>query len=328
MLCNMEHSEHSIVSNLPLLLQESAVQSQLLYISTPAPMTGFNLVLAIQPSLRLVASGGGDGVIHIWDTETGHSWQLEGQRGYVTCLAFSSDGYELLSGTIEDTLRIWNVETRSYTHTTWDECLFEANFSPDDHTVALACSDGSVRIWDIALRTWHSISRDPPRNDLYSIISCIAYSADGKFIASGAWSGRVCIWDVENSTSRSFAAHPEFVECLAWSPDGRYLASGSKYGSIRIWTLETGEYSDLRGHEGNISSLSFSPRGRHIASGSIDCTVRIWDTSNGASVCAPLMGHPGTTKLVTWSRDGRFIVSACSEGRMRTWNIWAELQAL
>jgi hypothetical protein len=105
-------------------------------------------------------------------------------------------------------------------------------------------------------------------------VRSIAWSPDGKRIASGGYAAKV--WDAATGKELMVLNGHKGRVVVAWSPNGNYIATGSGDKAVRLWDAATGEeIVVLRGHTGGISSIAWSPDGSRIASGSGDRTVRI-----------------------------------------------------
>ncbi len=185
-------------------------------------------------------------------------------------------------------------------------------FSPDGR-LASASSDGTVRVRDLA----GGGGRILRHGDVMSV----AFSPDGRRLASGWVDKTVRVWDLATSGNPLvLRGHGGAVAGVAFSPDGRRLASGSHDRTVRVWDLAGGgDPLVLRGHGGEVSSVAFSPDGR-LASGSVDKTVRVWDLAGGGDPLV-LRGHTELVISVAFSPDGRRLASGSYDKTVRVWDL-------
>ncbi len=153
------------------------------------------------------------------------------------------------------------------------------------------------------------------------IIYSIAFSPDGRFIASGGVDNTLKLWSLEDgSTVKTFKGHRNFVNSVAFSPDGRRLASASEDGTVKLWDIEDGScLNTLKGHQDSVWSVAFFPDGERLASGSTDGTIRLWQTSAGLPYRI-INSRSGYVYSVSISSDGKYLASGGAGRAIKVWD--------
>jgi WD40 repeat protein len=156
-------------------------------------------------------------------------------------------------------------------------------------------------------------------------VRTIAYSPDGRTLASADFDGTVRLWDTKARTTlgEPFRAHTNEVWGLSFSPDGGTLASASFDGTVRLWNVEDQRPlgAPIDADVGAVRSVTFSPDGRTVAFGGSDDSVRIWDVRAGKAARPPLRGHRSSVMAVAFSPDGRTLASGGADLTVRLWDL-------
>ncbi|KAG2066622.1 hypothetical protein BDR04DRAFT_1160067 [Suillus decipiens] len=281
--------------------------------------------VAISPDRKRVVCGSNDGVIQVWDMETGEALgtPLRGHSGAVRCIAISSDGKRIVSGSNDHTIRMWDLETGKSLgsplrgHTTY---VLSIAISPDGQRI-VSSGEKTILVWDV--QTGGLLVA--PLEGHTSPVRSVAISPNGRDIVSGSDDTTIRVWDLETGEALGPALrkHTDAILFLTISRDGKHIVFGSRDNIIQVLDAETGEAvgAPLEGHTGHVWSVAISADGKLIASGSSDKTVRVWDMATGNALGTPLQGHTEAVYSVTFSPDGKRIVSGSFDKTIRVWNL-------
>jgi WD40 repeat protein len=175
-------------------------------------------------------------------------------------------------------------------------------FDRNGRHLAVAGSD-IVEIWEVvAQRKVHELRGH------FQWVYCVAFSPDGKWLATGGWDRTIKLRDAATGEERlTIFAHEGFVLDLAFSPDSRYLASSSEDRSVRLWEIPSGRRIGVfHGHTYLVQAVAFAPDGRELASGGLEGTMKVWDLRKSLPVV--IEGFTTKQKSLWYRRDGRRIV--------------------
>jgi WD40 repeat protein len=283
--------------------------------------------MVLSPDGRLIASGGEDSPIRIWDSATGAELKiLRGHTDEVCALTFSPDGKRIVSGSMDKTIRVWNVSSGEELMTLRgnDATVSAVTFSPDGKQIASASwDDNTIRIWDAQTGAELRVLCGHE----WAVLS-VSFSPDGRWIASSGYDGYIKLWDVATGELKASYRQDEdvTVTCVAFSPDGHRIISAEDNGVIRVRDFASGaELTTMRGQGGWFFHVAFSPDGNRIVSCSEnDNTIRIWDVQTGAELRV-LRGHENGVTSASFSPDGSRIISSSWDSTIKVWDASIDL---
>jgi WD40 repeat protein len=242
-------------------------------------------------------------------TFSGHGTSVED-------VVVSPDGKRLLSsGGRDGKLILWDATTgRPLLQTS--QRTGPLAFSPDG--IHIVCADarwGSLRVRK-ADDEWTPVELGDRR-----AAACVAWSPNGKMIASGSSAGVLSIWSPSSGQELDGTTSPgQAIQCVAWSPDSRFVVSGERGGTIQVWdAVNKRNHCSFHGHVGAVLNVAFHPDGRRIVSGGQDQTLRVWEVSTEKQIFV-LRGHQGAVTSVAYHPDGRRIVSGSRDQFLKEWD--------
>ncbi len=300
--------------------------------------------VALKPDEDVLALGGWDGYVRLWDAVQWKVIKMAGHSGAINSVAFSPDGKILASGSGDQVILLWDMASVQAAesqperpavvkaveltgHTGGVTCVV---FSPDGKRLASASDDGTVRIWDVETGETLTVLGGPT-----GWVTGLTFSPDGTVLASGydnrggIGNGAVQLWDVAAGLRLStleMAGYDEVVRDLTYRQDGAVLAVASSDTTIWLWDLLSNrELVELDAYAGAISSvpatLAFDPKGVLLAAGYGDGTVRLWDISTD-QVSLSLDGHTNSVSDVVFSPTQQILASASSfDNTVRLWDL-------
>ena len=300
------------------------------------------LALAFSPDGAMLASGGKDNTVRLWNNASdSEPIVLQKHTGWTNVLAFSPDGKILASGSTDKTGQLWDTATGAPIATLTGHLngINALGFSPDGTTLASGSTDGTIRFWNIETRD----ALATPITGHTEWIKGVTLLNDSATLASVAFNGAITFWDVKTQkrTARQIAGHRDWLATLAFSPDGTQLASVGAESNmvigfgrvvkpeslIRLTDVSTGRQVATLKDKHGVSNLVFSPDGKTIAF-SNHGEIRLWNTETGTVLNTspsdpknnlPERLEPEISALV-FSPDGKKLIGGTMDGNIQMWD--------
>ena len=247
------------------------------------------------PDGKLLAVGGYQEV-RLIDSATGKPLAtLSGHADYVRSLAFSPDGKMLAAAggppQRGGEIKIWDISS-----------IVAPGFSP-----ANAALKGGATLLKTLLGH---------KDCIYSV----AWSPDGKLLASGSYDKMVKLWDAATGQEvKNLQDHIDAVFAVAFSPDGKHLASGSQDRSVKIWDIASGQrLYTLSDATDGLTSIAYSPSGKQIAAAGYDKTIYVWQVGDSdGRLLRSLIADEDSILALAWTPDGKMLITSSSDGSIR-----------
>ena len=243
---------------------------------------------------------------------------ISGHSGSVENVAISPDGKYALTGSYDNTVRLWSMPGGSPVKFigTHAEAVRSVAFSADGSFAITGSYDKTARIWSMPDgRQMRTLS---DRGGIFAV----AISPDGKYALTGSDDDTAKLWSVDGgNVVKTLAGHNLWVTSADFSPGGERAVTGSTDTTAIIWSVPEGlPVRTLTGHAGFVLSVAFSPDGRYVLTGGWDKKAIIWSAEDGSHVTT-LIGHDLCVNSVAFSPDGRIALTAGDDGSAKFWTV-------
>jgi WD40 repeat protein len=280
--------------------------------------------MAISPDGQTVAAGTEEGSVRVWDVRdpTAESRAVGTKHnGRVTTVAISSNGL-IASAGVDGMIDIWSsVAHQAMPPIRGVSEIFAIAFTPSGNRFAVGRADGTIQLFDVVGPV---AVEAPTRRDAHpGGVMGLAFSPDGRLLASGGADSHVRSWNAESlAPVRDMAGHTATVTDVAFNADSTRIASGGNDKTVQMWDVASGGRigDPMRGHGGLVLSVDFTDDGSEIVSGGNEHTMRLWDATIGQPISTPLTSNTGPIADVAFTPDGSEIVSGGADDTVRVWS--------
>lgn len=242
---------------------------------------------------------------------------LEGHQDRISSVAFDRKGETLASGSLDSTVKIWDVRSGNLLRTFQGHGAMRAvAFDPQGETLASGSFDKTVELWEARSG---KLLRALEGHET-SILS-LAFDPQGRILAAGSFGNSVKLWEARSGKLlRTLEGHESGVWSVAFDRQGETLASGSFDKTVKLWEVRSGKLlRTLEGGPRPVGSVAFDRKGKTLASGHFDNTVKLWDVQSG-TLLRTLEGHTADVEIIAFSSDGCLLASKSGDHTIRLWD--------
>ena len=251
---------------------------------------------------------------------------LEGHSKKVRSVAFSPDRKILASGSLDYTVKLWDVNGEKNIHTFKHAAAVKSVvFSPDGMILAsggnVTGRNDGINLWDMT--TKEKISTLNHGGSVFSL----SFSPDGTMLASGSDDLTIKLWNVETKEKITTLHYGYNVESVSFSHDGTILASGAYDGTIKLWDIRAETEIVTLKYPIGIDSVLFSPNGTTFVAATLGDTIHIWnvhDIQVGTEIA--YLVHKDNITSLAFSPDGAILASGTLIGSIKLWDFEKEIE--
>jgi WD40 repeat protein len=242
-----------------------------------------------------------------------------GHQQAVLCLAFAADGRTVISGSRDQSVKLWDIQSGKELHTFAGHrgAVTALAVAPDGDSVFSGSDDHTIKQWD--LLTGRELYTFDVQN---AAVTALAVAPDGKMLVSGGADGSLRCYALQTKALLHNVKVHKGVVVVAFSQNGKWLVSGDANGAVKMWDTATWNERDVGEAFGNsIRVIDFAAQDQLVFAQTATHGLKTYETSNGNEIQV-YSGHQGYIAMgLSFSRSGNLIVSGSLDKSMKLWNV-------
>lgn len=267
----------------------------------------------------LLASGGGDRTVRLWEVGTQQLLHTMEHGEWVNDIAFAPSGQAVASVARDGSIKLWNVKTGQMLGAiqAHPKNATSLTFSPDGLRLVSGGDEGAIRVFNLREK-----KMEGGVNAHTGWVWHLEFTSRGDRLLSAGGDHLARVWRLGSKEKPIvLEGHKDEVLYASFSPDDRFVATAARDGSVSFWESDSGRpiYS-FQAHEGAVNAVNFSPDGIHLGTAGADKTVRIWQAESGQLVREIIGGYDYIAQSV-FSHDGKRMASCGGDGTVKIWEV-------
>ena len=295
--------------------------------------------VTFSPDGKLVATGGHDKRLMVWDYARQDTTSIrdqlngilatppefrafDGHRAAIRSVAFSPDGTRLVSGSADNTLKVWDTTTGDLHRTLrgHERAVRAAVFAPNNRQIVSGSFDETVRIWNVGeFRESRMLGAETVDGHADAVLDA-RFSSDGKNIVTASRDRTARIWNNASSemVHELSEGHDYLASAATFFPDGKRLLTAGGDNTVRVWDVVTGTQLSAMTGTGRDGVVALSPNSKLAVTGKAKSAV-LWDLET-KTILRELQGHLANVTAVCFADQGKSIATADNTGIVRLWD--------
>jgi hypothetical protein len=253
-------------------------------------------------------------------------WELKktllAHTDWVRCLSFTPNNQTLISGSFDQSIKLWNMADGKMLHDLQDhhKGVFALAVSADGKTLASGSWDETIKLWNIS--SGELISNLSGHT---ASVRSLATSPDNQLLVSGSFDNTVRVWQLSTGDLVKTMMHKEPIAAIALNHTGQILASTGDDGLVKLWSLQTGEtIAQLTGNSNCICSLAISPNSTTVVAGTVSGSIVLWSLDmakiQNSDPLQKFKAHSGQINACVFHPSGQYLITGSVDGKARIWS--------